>query len=85
MPTKKNGVIVGAKLLYKFERPLYADYLSPFRTPDSDAQIYPEGAKKPAEMFGFTQLVRFIYHLDEVFGGADVETKIIKTHIDAVF
>jgi len=73
--------IVGAKLLYKFERPLYADYLSPFRTAESDAQRYPEGAKKPSEMFGFTQLVRFIYHLDEVLGDTDVEKDTLKDHL----
>lgn len=76
--------IVGAKLLYKFERPLYADYLSPFRTVDSDAQQYPEQAKKPSEMFGFTQLVRFIYHLDEVLGDTDIDKDTLKEHISNV-
>ena len=39
------NAIVGARLLYKFERPLFGDYLAPFRSPGADAQIYPPNAK----------------------------------------
>ena len=51
------NTVLGSKLLYKFERPLLADYLRPFRKKNSDAQRYPEDAPKLIEIYGFHHLV----------------------------
>lgn len=64
--------VLSAKLLYKFERPMLADFLRKYRDKDSDAQKYPENAPSPAEIYGFNHLVRYTYHLDQVL--CEVET-----------
>ena len=51
--------VLSAKLLYKFERPMLADFLRKYRDKDSDAQKYPENAPSPAEIYGFNHLVSY--------------------------
>ena len=52
--------ILSSKLLYKFERPMFADFLRSYRDELTDAQQYPTNAPKPAEIYGFTHMVSFI-------------------------
>lgn len=56
--------VLSSKLLYKFERPMFADFLRQFRNEqvDTDAQRYPEGAPPPAKVYGFAHLVSFYFN-----------------------
>ena len=51
--------VLSSKLLYKFERPMFADFLRQFRNDqvDTDAQRYPNGAPPPASVYGYAHLV----------------------------
>jgi len=78
--------VLSSKLLYKFERPMFADFLRQFRNDqvDTDAQRYPNEAPPPARVYGFAHLVRYVYHLDQVLFDVDTDFAHVHTTINSL-
>lgn len=62
---KYFNTALGNSLLYKFERPAYADYLSSVRQEDESGSVYPRAAAEPIDLFGYPHLIRFLINFNE--------------------